>query len=292
MTAMDSRQNLTSPAVVKSLLQARGLRPKKRLGQSFLVDRNVLNKILDAADLTPPDPVLEIGAGLGVVTRELAARSPHVVAVETDANLISILRETLFGLDNVDIVKEDFLRLDLDRFLEERFGDRKCTVVTNLPYYITTPIITTLLEEKQRISRIVLMAQREVAQRLAAPAGSSDYSSITVFVRYACEVEIVAQVSRNVFYPPPDVDSALVRLDVRERPAVEPKDEEMFFRIVRASFGKRRKTLLNALTGSPELGLTKTQIEDALRTAAIDPARRGETLDLPEFARIADAITE
>jgi len=287
---MSAQPNLISPAVVKSLLLEHGLRPKKRLGQNFLIDRNVLNKIIDAANIGPKDSALEIGPGLGVVTRELALRARQVVAVETDRDLIPILREILADLPNADIVNADFLRLDLDQFLRERFGESKLAVVANLPYYITTPIIVELLGVKERIDRIVLMVQKEVAQRLAAPPGGGDYGSITVFVRYHCEVEIVAQVSRNVFFPLPDVDSSLIKFTVRPAPPVQTKDESLFFSVVRAAFGKRRKTLLNALSDAPDLGLTKKQVGDALATAGIDPTRRGETLDLPEFAAIVDAV--
>jgi 16S rRNA (adenine1518-N6/adenine1519-N6)-dimethyltransferase len=287
---MHAQPNLISPAEVISLLKAHGLRPKKRLGQNFLVDRNVLDKIVAAAELTSDEPVLEIGPGLGVVTQELAARANSVVAVETDGALIPILEEILADLPNTEIVHADFLRLDTHQFLRERFGERRCTVVANLPYYITTPIIIQLLQVKDQVRRIVLMVQKEVAQRLAARPASSDYGSITVFVRYYCEVETVAQVSRNVFLPSPDVDSSLIRLTVRPNPATLTKDESTFFAVVRASFGKRRKTLLNALSDTSGLNLTKQQVEDALRTAGIESSRRGETLDLQEFARIADAV--
>lgn len=290
MTPMSAQPNLISPAVVKSLLLEHGLRPKKRLGQNFLIDRNVLNKIIDAAGIGPDDSALEIGPGLGVVTRELALRAGHVVAVEADRDLIPILQNILADLPNAEIVNADFLRLELDSFLQERFGDSKLAVVANLPYYITTPIIAELLGVKERISNIVLMVQKEVAQRLAAPPGGGDYGSITVFVRYHCEMQIVAQASRNVFFPIPDVDSSLIRLTVRSTPPVKVEDESLFFSVVRAAFGKRRKTLLNALADAPDLGLTKSQVDEALAAAGIDPTRRGETLDLPEFGAIADAI--
>jgi len=287
---MNAERNLTSPAVVASLLRHHGLKPKKRLGQSFLVDRNVLDKIVAAAELGPNDCVVEIGAGLGTVTRELASRAGRVVAVEADRGLIPVLRDTLSGLGNVEVVEADFLELALDGFLAERLGEERCVVVANLPYYITTPIVSRLIETKSRIRLAALMVQKEVAQRLIAPSGGDDYGAITVFVRYHCEVEIVAQVSRNVFLPPPEVDSALVRLRVRERPPVQTRDEGAFFAVVKAAFGQRRKTVLNALSGSPELSLTKKRALGMLQAAGIDAVRRGETLDLAEFARLADAL--
>jgi 16S rRNA (adenine1518-N6/adenine1519-N6)-dimethyltransferase len=289
---MPAQQNLTSPAVIKSILLQHGLRPKKRLGQNFLIDRNVLNKIIDAAELGPDVSALEIGPGLGVVTRELAMRAGHVVAVEADRELIPILNDVLADMPNAQVVNADFLRLDLDQFLTEHFGKSKIAVVANLPYYITTPIITELIAVKERINHIVLMVQREVAQRLSAPPGGGDYGSITVFVRYHCELETMAQVSRNVFFPPPEVDSSLIKLTIRPEPPVQVKDESLFFAVVHAAFGKRRKTLLNALADAPGLALTKSEVEGVLIVAGIDPTRRGETLDLPEFAAIADLLFE
>ncbi|MDO8682935.1 MAG: 16S rRNA (adenine(1518)-N(6)/adenine(1519)-N(6))-dimethyltransferase RsmA [Armatimonadota bacterium] len=289
---MENQTNLTSPATVKSLLSKHGLRPKKRLGQSFLIDRNILDKILNSAELSPDSQVLEIGPGLGTVTRELASRARNVAAIEIDKNLIPILHDTLAGFENVEIIEVDFLKLPLDEFLSERFGPNPCSVVANLPYYITTPIIVRLLETKSRIQLIVIMAQREVARRLVAAPGSDDYGAITVFVQYHCEADIVAQVSRNVFYPPPEVDSALVRLRIRPEPAVQPKDEGLFFKVVRAAFGQRRKTILNALSGSPDLKLPKSEAENILKSAGIDAGRRGETLSLEEFAKLADLVLE
>ena len=278
--------NLLSPTEVKRILASHGLRPKKRLGQNFLIDRNVLRKILDAAELDPSSLVLEIGPGLGALTREAALAAAKVVAVEVDRNLIPVLQETVGDLDNVEIVAADFLELDLPEFLSSRFGERRCIVLANLPYYITSPLITKLMDTANRIERMVIMVQEEVAQRLTAMPGSRDYGSLTVLVQYHCSVRIVAHVKRTVFYPPPEVDSAIVRLDVRQAPPVSVPDEAFFFRIVRASFGQRRKTLLRSLSGSPELGWTRQRAEEVLSGAGIDPVRRGETLSLEEFAAI------
>lgn len=283
--------NLLSPAQVTQLLARHGLRPKKRLGQNFLIDRNVLRKIIDAAELTSESHVLEIGPGLGTVTREAAEVAAKVVAVEMDRDLIPVLEETVGGCPNVEIVHADFLRLDLPAFLESHFGEARCTVVANLPYYITSPLIIRLIDVKDRIERMIVMVQQEVADRLAAQPGTKDYGSLTVLIQYHCFVRMVARVKRTVFYPAPEVDSAIIRLDVRPSPAVDVPNEALFFRIVRAAFGQRRKTLPRALSGSPDLGWTREKAGSALTKAGIDPGRRGETLSLEEFAEIARAAS-
>jgi 16S rRNA (adenine1518-N6/adenine1519-N6)-dimethyltransferase len=277
--------NLTAPSEVAALLRRHGLRPRKRWGQNFLIDRNTLENVLRAAELAPEDSVLEIGPGLGTLTRELAARCRRVIAVEIDPLLVGILRsETLADAANVELVHGDALALDLSALLRE--GSWK--VAANIPYYITTPLIERLLSVKERLERIVLMVQREVAARLTAAPGSADYSSLSVFVQYHTEPQITARVSRGAFLPPPDVDSAIVRLRVRREPPVTVQDEAFLLQVVRASFQQRRKTLLNALTTLPDV--SKEAAGMALERAGIDPARRGETLSLPEFARLADAL--
>jgi 16S rRNA (adenine1518-N6/adenine1519-N6)-dimethyltransferase len=281
--------NLLSPIEVKRLLERYSLRPKKRLGQNFLIDRNVLDKILHAAQLDRTSAVLEIGPGLGTVTREIAEVAAKVVAVETDRSLLPPLSETVGDFANVEIVHADFLKLDLPSFLAVHFGQSRCVVVANLPYYITSPIITKLIEARERIERMVLMVQGEVAERLNAEPASEGYGSLTVFVQYHCQVRTVARVKRTVFYPAPEVDSALVRLDVRRSPAVSVPDDRLFFRIARASFGQRRKMLVRSLSGSPELGWTRQTAEAVLEAAGIHPTRRGETLSIEEFANLARA---
>jgi len=277
--------NLTSSQQVKRLLAERGLRPKRRLGQNFLTDRNTLEKIIQASGAGPGVDVIEIGPGLGVVTLDLARTGARVVCVEADRDLEPALRESLADYPEVEIVIGDFLRLDLPAFLSER-SERPWTVVANLPYYITTPIIASLIEAGSAVSRAVLMVQSEVADRLRAAPGTDSYGSLSVFVQYHCVVESVARVSRNVFYPAPEVDSEVVSLTMREKPAVIVDDHALFGGIVRAAFGKRRKTLLNALSAS-ELGWDKTRALRVLVAAGIDPERRGETLSLEEFARLA-----
>lgn len=280
--------NLTSATQVKSLLAKYEMHPKKRLGQNFLIDRNVLDRILEASGIGCESRVLEIGPGLGVVTRELAARAEKVVCVEVDRDFDPILHEVLSDQPNVEIVIADFLKLDLPEFIGNR-GEGEWTVIANLPYYITTPILTKLIDHKQHFGAIMLMVQREVAARLRASAGSDEYGSITVFTQYHCTIESVMKVSRNVFYPIPDVDSELVKLTIRENPAVDVKNEALFFAIVKAAFGKRRKTLLNALSSSEDLRWDRARVEKVLSSAGIDSGRRGETLNLAEFAAIANA---
>jgi len=285
--SLTTTMNLTSIQQIKALLAEHGLRPKKRLGQNFLIDRNVLERIVDATGPGPGVNVLEIGPGLGVVTRELAWKGARVVCVEADRALEPVLRDVLADAGSVEIVTQDFLKLDLPEFFALR-GAGKWVVVGNLPYYITSPIITKLIEAKDSISAMVVMVQREVAQRLAAPPGSDDYGALSVFVQYHCDIRSVMKVSKNVFYPVPDVDSEALKLTVLAKPRVDVRDERLFFKITRAAFGKRRKTLLNALSSSEDLGWNKDHARAALESAGIEPERRGETLSLEEFALISN----
>jgi 16S rRNA (adenine1518-N6/adenine1519-N6)-dimethyltransferase len=270
-----------------ALLRAQGLRPRKSWGQNFLCDRNVIDRIVRAAALTPEDRTLEIGAGLGALTRSLAGFSFSVTAVEIDRLLEPILRETLAGFDNVTVLYEDFLKLDPAELLNRAFGDGSGVVVANIPYYISTPILERLLAHKSRIRRIVMLTQEEFAARLAAAANTDAYGSLSVFAQYHARVEIVGKVSRHVFLPQPEVGSAIVRLEIVNPGTIEVADEERFFRVVHAAFGKRRKTVLNALS-SKESGFSREEAEGMLVRAGIDPGRRGETLTLAEFARVAE----
>lgn len=277
--------NLTSAPQIKSLLAEYGLRPKKRLGQNFLIDRNVLNRLIESAEAAHGTNILEIGPGLGVVTLELANMGANVICIEADRDFQPILQKVLSDYPDIRIVIEDVLRVDLLELLH----DNKWVVVGNLPYYITSPIIAKLIESKHLFSSILLMVQREVAMRLQAVHGSSDYGALSIFVQYHCEIESVMKVSRNVFYPIPDVDSELIKLNVRNSPAVDVRDEGLFFRIVKAAFGKRRKTLFNALGSSGDLKWDKEQARVVLKAAGIDGNRRGETLSLEDFANLANA---
>ena len=277
--------NLTSASQVRDLLIQHGLRPKKRLGQNFLIDRNILEKIISAV---PENlPALEIGPGLGVVTLELAKRVPQVVCVEMDQDFLPILTETLEGFSNTEIVLEDFLRIDLTEFLKSRKED-KWSIVGNLPYYITSPIIGKVIESKEYVSEVILMMQREVANRLMAQPSSSDYGALTLFVQFHTEISVVCKASRNVFLPPPEVDSEVIKLKMLDKPRVNVYDEKRFFNIVKSAFGKRRKNLQNALGQTPYLDWDRDISKKILDLAQIDINRRGETLSIDEFATITN----
>ena len=278
-----------SPSDASALLRAHGLRPLKRWGQNFLCDRNVLERIVRAAELTPQDRTLEIGAGLGALTRVLAERSAFVTAVEIDPLLQPILHETIGDRSNVRLIQADFLELDLPNLVDEAFGGEPGVVVASIPYYITTPILERLFANKQRIARIVLLVQQEVGARLAASPGADAYGAMSVFAQFHTRVEIIGTVSRTVFLPQPEVASAIVRLTPAKTGTVPVIDEATFFRVVRAAFGQRRKTLANALSGG--LKVDRTEVERVLAAAGIEPCRRGETLSLGEFASIADGWT-
>ncbi len=276
--------NLTSPAEVAELLRRRNLHPKRRWGQNFLIDANLLAKVVDAGEIDPSQGVLEIGPGLGALTRESASRARSVLAVEIDPDLYAVLEEeTLSELSNVSVLHSDFLELDLDTLIPEALGPGRHVVVANIPYSVTSPILIRLLEHYGLFERLVLMVQKEVADRLAAKPGTSDYGSLTLFADLYADVRKVANVSRRAFLPAPEVDSAIVRLDIRPVPKFDP---ETYLPVVRAAFQQRRKSLSNALTG-PMLGWTREQALTALSAAGIDPGRRGETLSPEEFARLA-----
>ena len=282
--------NLSSPTAVSALLKRHDLHPRKRFGQNFLVDGNTLAKIVAAGKLEPGGAALEIGAGLGVLTAALAdavTETGRVVTIEVDTDLLPALAETVGEKSQVSVVTADAMALDWPLFLDTHFGEIKPSVVANIPYNITSPLLITLLEQHGRFSRIVLLVQKEVAARLGAKAGTPDYGSLSVFVQYHAEVETIGIVSRRVFFPPPDVDSAIVRLTPHTTPPVDVPSEAQLFAIVRAAFGQRRKALLNALSGDPSLGWDRDRAAAALLAAGIDGGRRGETLTLAEFALLS-----
>ena len=250
----------------------------------------ILDRIAGAALLQPGDRVLEIGAGLGALTRSLADLSFFVTAVEIDRLLAPILQETLADKTNVRVVYEDFLKLNLPEFLDEAFGPETGVVVANIPYYITTPILERLIEQKARIRRIVLLVQHEFGQRMVAAPGTDDFGAMSVYVQYHTQVEIVLKVSRRCFLPAPEVDSAVIRLTPVVPGTVEVKDETCFFRVVRAAFQQRRKTLANTLMSGGVVP-DRSSSESNLRAAGIDPGRRGETLSLTEFAALANHLS-
>ncbi|MGC8784670.1 MAG: 16S rRNA (adenine(1518)-N(6)/adenine(1519)-N(6))-dimethyltransferase RsmA [Armatimonadota bacterium] len=278
---------LTSPSQIRLVLLQFGLVPDKRKGQHFLGDHNILDKILQAADLSPDEGAMEIGSGIGTLTRALAERAKQVLTFEVDAKLIPVIRHNLQGFQNVHLIHGDFLRQNLPELIRDTFGGSPFKVVANIPYSITSPILDRLFGVASGWTRAVLTLQREVAERLIAQPGTSEYSAISVFVQYHSRVEIVQWVSRTVFYPPPEVDSAIVRFTPLPK-RLSPDEEKKLFRVVRAAFGQRRKTLLNALSGG--LGLPRERVESVLRETNTDPQRRGETLSLEEFIVLSQRL--
>ena len=277
---------IADPKVTRHILNAFHLRASKRLGQNFLVDRGVVQGIVDAAELSPADTVLEIGPGIGTLTQGLAETGARVVAVELDKKLPAVLAETLKGYDNVTIVPGDILKLNIIETLGLRAGEG-FKVVANLPYYITTPIIMTLLEQRLPIERLVTMVQKEVAVRMTARPGSKDYGALSIAVQYFTVPRMVMDVPPRSFLPAPEVTSAVIACHVQDAPTVQPTDEKLFFRLVRAAFMQRRKPLLTALTGA---GLSKEMSRAGLLAAGIAENMRGEQLSLADFARLSDAV--
>ncbi|ABO65422.1 MULTISPECIES: 16S rRNA (adenine(1518)-N(6)/adenine(1519)-N(6))-dimethyltransferase RsmA [Geobacillus] len=285
-------KDIATPGRTKEILARYGFSFKKSLGQNFLIDTNILRKIVDAAGISGDTGAIEIGPGIGALTEQLARRAKKVVAFEIDSRLLPILADTLSAYDNVRIIHQDVLKADLHAVIAEEFAEvSDRMVVANLPYYVTTPIIMKLLTERLPIRGMVVMMQKEVADRLAAKPGTKDYGSLTIAVQYYTEAEVVMTVPRTVFMPQPNVDSAVIRLTKRSHPPVAVEDEEVFFQVVRASFAQRRKTLLNNLLNNlPDGKEKKEQIERALDAVGIDPRRRGETLDMAEFASLSNAL--
>ena len=263
---------------------------QKKFGQNFLIDGHVLDKIIAGAGVTKDDMVLEIGPGIGTMTQYLAEAAGKVVAVEIDRNLLPILQETLADYDNVKVIHADVLSLDLEKLVQEENGGRPIKVVANLPYYITTPIIMALFEQHVPLANITVMVQKEVAARMKSGPGSKDYGALSLAVQYYAEPYIVANVPCNCFMPRPNVDSAVIRLTRYEEPPVQVKDEKMLFKIIRASFNQRRKTLQNGLNNSSELNFTKDQIAAAIAEAGFSPSVRGEALTLEQFAKLTDIL--
>ncbi len=282
--------SLTDPGYIRSLCNRFDFRLKKSLGQNFLHDDAVLEAIVEAA-LPENGGALEIGPGFGVLTRVLSARAEKVVAVEIDSQLLPILDETLSACPNVEIVHGDVLKIDLAALLEEKFSPMPVSVAANLPYYITTPILLALLSKNLPFSRIVVMMQKEVADRILAREGGKAYGALTVAVQYRCEVERVCRVPSSSFFPPPKVDSEVLCLTPRQTPLVTPKDEDFFFALVKAVFAQRRKTLANSLANAGRFG-SKEKIAAAISALGFAPAVRGETLSISELSALADLLLE
>lgn len=286
------QKDIATPVRTKEIMEKYGFSFKKSLGQNFLIDPNILRNITEYAGLTKETGVIEIGPGIGALTEHLARTAKKVVAYEIDQRLLPILADTLAPYDNVKIIHEDILKADIHQMIEKEFAEvKEIMVVANLPYYVTTPIILKLLEEKLPIRGIVVMLQKEVGDRIAAKPGTKEYGSLSIAIQYYTTAETVMIVPKSVFVPQPNVDSAVIRMLLRERPAVSVKDERFFFRITKMSFAQRRKTLMNNLTsGLPDGKKRKSDIASALELARIEPSRRGETLSMDEFAALSEAL--
>ena len=287
MSELNKQPRLTDVGYLRDLLERHGFHFSKKLGQNFLINPSVCPRMAEACGIGADGGVLEIGPGVGVLTRELARQAGQVVAVELDDRLPPVLAETLAGLDNVSFVWGDCMKLDLHAIIKEKFGDRPVAVCANLPYYITSPIIMMLLESRLPVENITVMVQKEAAQRLCATPGTREAGAVTLAVQYYAEAETLFGVSRGSFMPAPNVDSAVIRLTRRKTPPCEVKDEAVMFRLIRAGFNQRRKTLLNSLTGA---GYSKDRLSAAFATAGIAPTARAEQLTLPEYAALANAL--
>lgn len=284
-------ENLCDPKVVKYLLDRFGFRFSKELGQNFLIDSSVPRDIAALCGVDGDSCALEIGPGFGVLTHELAKRAKKVVAVEVDGRLLPILEHTLYDHNNIEIVHADVLKLDLQALVREKFGTDRVYVCANLPYYITTPIIMALLEQRLEVDSITVMVQKEVAERLCAAPGSKDAGAISLAVSYYTEPELVLEVGKQCFMPRPKVDSSVIRLKVREKPPVEVEDEKLLFRLIKGAFAQRRKTFINSLS-SAGLGLDKEQIRQALQQLGLPETIRGERLTLEDFAAMSRIFGE
>lgn len=273
-----------------AILQKYHFNFQKKFGQNFLIDTHVLEKIIEAAGITKDDFVLEIGPGIGTMTQYLCENAREVVAVEIDQNLIPILGETLAPYDNVTVINEDILKVDIVRLAKEKNGGRPIKVVANLPYYITTPIIMGLFESHVPIDSIAIMVQKEVADRMQVGPGTKDYGALSLAVQYYAKPEIIANVPPNCFMPRPNVGSAVIRLTRHETVPVAVEDEKLMFKLIRASFNQRRKTLANGLNNSPEIRLSKEIIQESIAGLGVPLTIRGEALTLEQFAELSNII--
>lgn len=283
---------LGNPKNTIEVLQKYQFHFAKKFGQNFLIDTHVLDKIVRAAEITPEDYVLEIGPGIGTLTQYLCESAKHVFAVEIDDNLIPILQETLSPYDNVTVIHNDVLKLDINKLVEEKCEGKRIKVVANLPYYITTPILMGLFESHVPMESVTVMVQKEVAQRMQALPGGKDYGALSLAVQFYAEPYIVANVPPNCFMPRPKVGSAVIQLVRYEEPPVQVDNEKLMFRLIRASFNQRRKTLVNGLKNSQELDFSKEEIEKAMAETGIPVNVRGEALTLAEFADLANVFNK
>lgn len=287
---MKREDMLINPKKTIEVLQRYDFKFAKKFGQNFLIDGHVMDKIIDVAGICEEDCVLEIGPGIGTMTQFLAESAGHVVSVEIDNKLIPILEDTLSEYANVTIINNDIMKLDIGELVEKYNGGKPMKLVANLPYYITTPIIMSLLEKHVPLKSITVMVQREVAMRMQAGPGSKDYGALSLAVQYYGEPYLAANVPQNCFMPRPSVDSAVIHLNIYDKPPVEVKDERLMFLLIRASFSQRRKTLVNGIANSAELDFSKEQVTAALESLGLRPDVRGETLTLSDFAKLSDVL--
>ena len=285
-------QKLSDPKKTIEVIQKYQFAFQKRFGQNFLIDAHVLEKIVSAAGITKDDCVLEIGPGIGTMTQYLAESAGQVIAVEIDTNLLPILTDTLKDYSNVKVINQDILKVDINELVKEYNNGRPIKVVANLPYYITTPIIMGLFESNVPIDNITVMVQKEVADRMQVGPGSKDYGALSLAVQYYASPYIVANVPPNCFIPRPNVGSAVFRLTRYQEPPVQVKDPKLMFKLIRASFNQRRKTLQNGLNNSPEISFSKEEITKAIESLGVSPSVRGEALSLEQFAQLANYFAQ
>ena len=285
-------EKLSDPKKTIEVIQKYQFAFQKRFGQNFLIDAHVLEKIVSAAGITKDDCVLEIGPGIGTMTQYLAESAGQVIAVEIDTNLLPILADTLKDYSNVKVINQDILKMDINELVKEYNNGRPIKVVANLPYYITTPIIMGLFESNVPIDNITVMVQKEVADRMQVGPGSKDYGALSLAVQYYASPYIVANVPPNCFIPRPNVGSAVIRLTRYQEPPVQVKDPKLMFKLIRASFNQRRKTLQNGLNNSPEISFSKEEITKAIESLGVSPSVRGEALSLEQFAQLANYFVQ
>ena len=285
-------EKLSDPKKTIEVIQKYQFAFQKRFGQNFLIDAHVLEKIVSAAGITKDDCVLEIGPGIGTMTQYLAESAGQVIAVEIDTNQLPILADTLKDYSNVKVINQDILKVDINELVKEYNNGRPIKVVANLPYYITTPIIMGLFESNVPIDNITVMVQKEVADRMQVGPGSKDYGALSLAVQYYASPYIVANVPPNCFIPRPNVGSAVIRLTRYQEPPVQVKDPKLMFKLIRASFNQRRKTLQNGLNNSPEISFSKEEITKAIESLGVSPSVRGEALSLEQFAQLANYFVQ
>ena len=281
-------QNLSDISVIKKILSEHGFTFSKSLGQNFLINPTVCPRMAEACGADCDTGVLEIGAGIGVLTAELAKRAKKVVSLELDTRLIPVLAETLGEFSNVEVLNADVLKLDLNKLIDDCFQGMHVAVCANLPYYITSPVIMALLESRIPVDAVTVMVQKEAAARLCAPVGSRDAGAVTVAVNYYAQAEKLFDVSAGSFMPAPKVDSSVIRLNIRKEPPVEVSDEKFFFRVIKAAFGQRRKTAANSLSAG--LGIPKDKVSAAIAAAGFEPSVRAESLTMQELARLSECL--